>query len=114
MKRFLAAGFAMATSVFSAGAFAEAQQGSQPSQGAQISQPGAPANQPSSSLKVEFPQGLPPASAGTSANRPRGELKMDGWSDYGVKKIDAMTLKQTNTKNSKKKKQIRDVQRQFD
>ncbi|HWP27834.1 MAG TPA: hypothetical protein VNL39_16005 [Xanthobacteraceae bacterium] len=89
MKNF-AGGIAMAAILFSAGSFAEAQQGSQPSQGAQISQ------------------------SGTSANRPRGELKMGGWSDYGVKKIDAMTLKQTYTKNSKKKKQIRHVQRQFD
>lgn len=92
MKRFLAAGFAMATSVFWAGAFAEAQQGSQPTQGAKISQPGAPANQPSPNLKTEGKQAP----------------------HHRVHKIDAMTLKQTNTKNSKKKKQIRDVQRQFD
>ncbi len=116
MKRILAISVGLATIMLSGDNFAKAQQAGQESQGAQSSQPGASANQPGSSLKVEFPQGLPPASAGASANQPSPRLKTGGKPapHHQVHKIDAMTLKQTHTKNSKKKKQIRDVQRYFD
>lgn len=93
MKRFLASGIAMAAILFSAGSFAEAQQGGQPSQGAQISQPGTSANQPSPSLKTE----------GKRARHP-----------LPPNKVEPLTVKQNTPWYSKKKKQMRDVQRQFD